>query len=325
MRVRSGFLIIILLVCFATLISSPVAAQEGDVCDLPNILSSNCRFYGAYIARPGIGQLRPGWSGYFVGPNAPTFGGVTHNAYDPSVGADQRIWTDGVPWTAGVYQVVGNTVPGKGYRAEIGWLVSTNKDALARIGIDPTGGTDPNSANIVWSPTTNVNKGHRSVQATASGSRVSIWIWASIQQTHGADQVWMTAFALVGDQSVPTVAAPTDTPLPVPTNTRAPAPRTALAVPPTNTPTSEPTVAATSTATATATATDTDTPSPTATDTDTPAATATRRPSPTPTPPPVADAIVPNFLAMGLIGASGCSLLFALAMGAFAFWFWRRQ
>jgi hypothetical protein len=326
MRVRSGLLITVLLVCFTFVLSSPTAAQEGDVCDQPNILSANCRFFGPYRAVPGIGQLRPRWNGYTVGPNAPSFGGVTHDAYDPSVGADQHIWTDGVPWTAGVYQVVNQVVTGNGYRAEVGWFIAGNKlHTMTRIGIDPTGGSDPNSANIVWSPLQVADKGHRNVQAIAANSSVSIWAWASVVQATGDDQVWVTAFALVPDASVPTVAPtsvpPTSTPRPAPTSTRPPAPRAATPVPPTSTPTTAPT----ETATATATDTETSTPSPTETETATPVPSATHRPSPTPTPPPAADALGPNTLAMGLIGASSCSLVFALTMGGFAFWFWRRH
>ncbi len=311
--------------CIATAVIDGryASAQEGDVCDQPNILSANCRFFGPYRAIPGYGQVRPGWSPFYLGPNEPDFGGITHNAYDPSVGADQRIWTDGVPWTAGVYQVVNNVVPGNGYRAEIGWLVSTNHTTVARVGIDPTGGTDPNSSNIVWSPLIPIDKGHRSVRAIAAGSAVSIWAYASIQQTQGADQVWMTAFALMPDSSVPTATPspilPTDTPRPLPTNTRPAATRTPTAVPATDTPVPS------ETPTLTPIPTDTDTPTATPTDTATPRPTATRRPSPTPTATPQVLLMGVDTVAVGLIGASGCSLVAALALGAFAFWYWRRH
>ena len=285
---------------------------------------------GPYRAVIGVGQLRQGWTGFNMGPSNPEFGGVAHNAYGVDNQGDQHIWTNGVPWTAGVYQVVNNTVPGGGYRAEIGWFVGGNKEkTFTRIGIDPTGGTDPNSANIVWSPLQLTDKGHRSVQAIAANTRVSMWAWAAVVQANGDDQVWLTAFALMGDASVPTLTpkspTATNTPLPVPTNTRPPAPRT-----PTPTQTVPPTATATSTteATATNTATATDTPAPTETETVTavPQLALARRATATPTPPPAVDAVAaPNILAMGLVGASGCSLLFAMAMGAFAFWFWRRR
>lgn len=328
MRVRSG-LLLILITAFFTLVSSPVSAQEGDVCDQPNILSANCRFMGKYRALPGYGSLRAAWSPFVIG-RAPDFGGVDHNAYGVPGEGDQHIWTDGVPWTAGVYQVVNNTVPGNGYRAEIGWFVSGNKlYAKTRIGIDPTGGTDPNSPNIVWSPLLVQDKAHRQVRATAANSSMSIWAYATIQQVTGDDQVWLTAFALMSDASVPTAAPtavvpPTATARPLPTNTRPPPPRPST---PTQTATAVPTATSLATATETATASSTPNPTETATETEAPQpATITRRATATATPPAAVEAVAgTDILAMGLVGASGCSLLFALGMGVFAFWFWRRK
>ena len=326
MRVRSGLLFILPFLGFAGLLTSPVAAQQGDVCDQPNILSANCRFMGPYHAIIGFGSLRPSWSPFVVG-RAPDFGGVDHNAYGVNGQGDQHIWTQGVPWTAGVYQVVNNVGPGNGYRAEVGWFVGGNKEhTVTRIGIDPTGGTDPNSSNIVWSALLLTDKGHRSVQAIAANSSISIWAWASVVQANGDDQVWVTAFGVMPDPSVPTqtpkIIPPTNTPLPAPTNARGPAPRPAT---PTQTVTPAPIPTATSTATETATASSTPSPTETETETETPQPAATRRATPTPTPPPAVEAVAPNMLAMGLVGASGCSLFFALALGGLAFWFWRRH
>ena len=210
MRVRSGVLFTLIFLVFAGSFTSPTAAQEGDVCDKPNILSANCRFMGPYRAVIGVGQLRQGWSGFNAGSSNPDFGGVAHNAYGVENQGDQHIWTQGVPWTAGDYQVVNNTVPGTGDRAEIGWFVGGNKEhTMTRIGIDPTGGTDPRSPNIVWSPLLLTDKGHRAVQAVASNTSISIWAWASVVQANGDDQAMLApSISYITPSSGPVLSPP---------------------------------------------------------------------------------------------------------------------
>ena len=65
-----------------------------------------------------------------------------------------RMWSDGYVFHAGVYTQVGGVQAGAAYRASL-WFGSPDTPASAgsfqrRIGIDPTGGTDPTSPNVVW-------------------------------------------------------------------------------------------------------------------------------------------------------------------------------
>lgn len=112
-------------------------------------------------------------------------------------------------WTAysiSLYQTVGGIQPGTAVRASaFGRIWSCDSDAEAaidgciggdgsvgdqlntgatfRVGIDPTGANDPNSANIVWSSPTNPYQGFQQmvVDATASAGSVTIVLNASMQ------------------------------------------------------------------------------------------------------------------------------------------------
>jgi hypothetical protein len=341
MAKRVWLLILSVVLGCSLLLVSPVNAQGGDVCEQPNVLNAaTCRFPGRVTGVAGYGAVRQGWNA-FIAQGSPTFDGETHNGYDPEVGKDQHIFGS-VPWAAGVWQHVNGTAPGNGYRLTVGWFVSTNcVGARGRVGIDPTGGDNPNSPNIVWSDKFSVcasKAGHKSVQAIAQSGRVSIWVWAEIDRTCGCgDQIWVTAVALTGDASVPTATPPppTDTPRP-PTPTRVPPTRTFTPVPATNTPAPTATALPTNTPAATATATATTTPLPT----DTPSPTepivpvvAIRRVTPTPTAKPSSllpsfdDAASTDWLAVGLLGFAGCTFALAILVGVgmVAFWFWRRQ
>ena len=129
-----------------------------------------------------------------------------------------------------------------------------------RIGIDPTGGTDPFSASIVWSEDKNpLDKWEPfAVEATARASRVTVYTWSAPEYpTKHNDAYW-------DDASLTTVASPppvADTPRAYSTPTRAP--RTVTPTPTvTGTPTNTPTPTPVHTATPTVTPTHTVTPTP---------------------------------------------------------------
>ena len=199
-------------------------------------------------------------------------------------------------FVAGVYQQV-PTVPGGVYNANAPLIIydSFDKDdgAVARrIGVDPTGGTDPNSPNVVWSleVTGSLQKaGHKlvwedlnvTVTAQSEVSTVFIWVNNFARVSSPVHQFWFDEIGMVQTGT----AAPTDTPIP-PTPT--PIPPTATPLPPTETPTP----VDTATPTETPTPVDTATPTPT----ETSAHTATPTPTETPTLAPIP--ITPLAIAM---------------------------
>ncbi len=221
-------------------------------------------------------------------------------------------------FVGGFYQQIPAT-PGGIYDANAQLILYDSFDkedgGLGRkIGIDPTGGVDPASPNIVWSPEVwAFDHEHKMVfnelkmQATAQSDAITLFVRIDnkARVPSPIQQVWLDEIGMIkiGQAEVPTATPvpPTDTPIPPPTNT--PIPPTDTPAPPTDTPTPEATftpettvtplptepalseVEVTPPPTATATSTATATPLPTPT--------ATPRPTFTPTPPPALNKTLP--------------------------------
>jgi hypothetical protein len=147
-----------------------------------------------------------------------------------------------------------------------------------RIGIDPTGGTDYRSENIVWSPEQDAYDAwfKFEVEAVARASSVTVFFYSYPDYRSQDNNVY------VDDASLTVVAPP-------PTSTRRPAtatplPPTATATPTETTTPTEALPTETPTATATERPTETSLPTETPLPTDTPAPTATNVPTDTPVP-----------------------------------------
>ncbi len=230
------------------------------------------------------GQAPSGWTPFVLS------GGLAMDASpDTYWGAPSlRMWSDGGTFLAGIYTQVGGLTPGATYHASIGWGAPTEPDAFGRrLGIDPTGGTDPNSANIVWGPMkrgpgkvlNDSNPGYPNIDvaAVAKGSTVTVFVWVDHNYSTGQNQIFIDAVGLYQD-NVPVAAVATNTPPPAP---QAPALKPKAAAPTKRPPTATvaPTATRTATLAPTATPAPTDTPVPTATPTWTP----TPEDTPTPT------------------------------------------
>ena len=241
----------------------PIAAYAG--CNQPGNLISNCNF-DAFVGAPPL-QVPQGWTPWTTMGN-PAFDQDNHGS-SPGAPA-QRIWSDGGAWTAGLYQQVTVTAD-RGYRACIEWSAPGCEDIERKIGIDPFGGTDPLSPQVVWGPSVwaVVRDADLHVSAYAQAQTITVFLWTHHPVSHGQDQVFLDSVILVEDPSVaPPAKPPTATPTPRPP-TRTPKPATATPAP-TDTPTPLP---------PTSTPTPTDTSTPTSTSTPTPIP-----PTATPTP-----------------------------------------
>ncbi len=215
-------------------------------------------------------------------------------------------------FVGGLYQQI-SAVPGSAYWANVTWLVYEPAGKLdntvgRRIGIDPTGGTDPTSPAIVWSPglwSTFQSCEFKicpelQVSAVARNSIITVFVriedtWKNRRDEFSfvpdsffqiEEQFWIDDVGLIsiGAMPTPTPEPPTSTPVPpTPTSippTVTPAPPTDTPPPPTET------VAFTEQITATLPRVVMDTPTPlppTPIPTDTPIPTPTATPSPTPT------------------------------------------
>jgi hypothetical protein len=198
----------------------------------------------------------------------------------PGCGAPS-LWliSDGMPFTAGVYQLVAVT-PGVVYQADIGWAAVSADDFERKLGLDPSGGTDALAASVVWgrSEWTLDRWPDLTVSAQATGLTMTLFIWVGHTVSHGADSIYLDAAGLWPDPNQPAATA-TPEPTAIPTQraaaaaqVRAPATGTFTSTPaPTPSPTAIPTsTPVPATATLTATPTPTQTPLPSMTPTRTP-------------------------------------------------------
>ncbi len=160
----------------------------------------------------------------------------------------QKYFTYGRMHEAGLYQQAVGILPGATLRFSIylqAWQCSEPKncgengsrsDAPAemhlRVGIDPYGGTDPFSANVVWSPEKPAFDQwvQFSVQAQAKGGAVTVfthsraeWDWPRVNNDVYLDD----ASLIVVDEgtTVPGTAQPTGSPAPTLTPANTPTPR----------------------------------------------------------------------------------------------------
>jgi hypothetical protein len=254
-----------------------VAVAAADDCSHPGNLTHNCNFSN-FVERNdggGVKIVPDGWWPWVL-MGSPAFDIDDHGSA-PGAPA-QRIWSDGGTWTAGLYQQV-QVTPGKWYVARLDWAAPNSPDIERRVGIDPTGGTDPSAPHVVWGPSSweVVRMPDLHAEAFSPGGTVTVFVWTHHPTSHGADQVFLDAATLVQD---PNRAPPEPTPTPTrPQPTARPATQTPSPVQPIDTATALP-ASATPTDMATPTATPTLAPSLT------PTSTPTLTPSLTPTPAP---------------------------------------
>ena len=279
----------LLTIALAVGLAFPVAAplyagsepctKDGNV--IPQTVCDMDSFRGSPPRR-----LPNGWTEFILSGN-PSFEDHPDTFWGPP---SLMIRTIGEPFKVGIYTQV-DVTPSAGYRASIAWGAPNRPYTTGRqLGIDPYGGTDPNSSNVIWGPM------HRApgrilnypppdvnidVRARAVGNRMTVFFLVDHPESQGDDVIFIDAIALYPDESAP-APAPTPTPIPptpLPPPTVAPV-IVAAAVVPTDPPTFTPTP--TNTPTPTATPTNTATPSPTPTFT--PTATPSWTPLPTVTP-----------------------------------------
>ncbi len=156
-------------------------------------------------------------------------------------GNSQQWGTSYATYVAGVYQQVGGLTAGtrlrfsaytQGFNCDIdrgcfGDVGEYGKsyepgDMQTRVGIDPTGGTNAFSPNVVWSSYINPLDAfvQQSVEAVAQGTSVTvfIWSWPTYPELHTDIYVDDASLMAVGQGEVATTA-PTQAGTPAPTNT----------------------------------------------------------------------------------------------------------
>jgi len=213
----------------------------------------------------------------FVITGSPRFEWVDNEKWDAN-GA-QYFWSDSVPFDAGIYQTVWGLQPNVYYRFRIGYSHARLDPGNAKnevhpsmgrqVGVDPFGGTDPKSPNVMWGPalfnsTAGMNPPDLTMTFAARADKATMFFRGIFTGASGRAKVWFDVACMEPLPDMPTATA-------VPATATPPPP-----APPTRTPTRPVTkIAQGPTATATPLP-------PTATRTRTPTATSTVTPSATP-------------------------------------------
>lgn len=277
------------LTLLALSVLTPAAQADPHGCTGADV-NYNCNFNNFYSTP--YGSAPDGWTPFVLSGSAAFVEAVDTYFGPPSL----QIWSDGGTFQAGVFQQVRNLTPGATYLASVGWAAPNEPDAFGRkLGLDPSGGTDPTSANVIWGAThygpgrfgnySTPGDPNLDVRAVARSDTLTIFFFVDHNYSTGANMIFVDAISLVRDDSQPVAPpAPTDTPRPPALAESRPKAVAATNTPaPTVTPT--PTVSATPTGTPTATPTPTPTASPSATPsaTATPTATRPQRATATPT------------------------------------------
>lgn len=324
-----------------------VPASASDLCNPPNIIPQITCDMDAFTGSPPR-QLPVGWNAFVLNGD-PSFLEDHHTYF----GGSNLTITSGAPFKAGIYTQVAVT-PGAGYRASVAWGAPNQPDLFSRqLGLDPTGGTDPTAATVIWGPV-HWGEGRMlnypppdvniDVRARAVSETMTVFFLTDHPQSRAADDlILVDVIGLYPDDSAPAVELP---PTPEPTLAPAPveealavaaaAPAEAVEAP---LPTATPTVAPTETPTATPTEMPTETPtatfSPTPTYTATPLPTATWTPLPAATPTPLLSLASAQTQAVNLTRGldrralmliSTVSLGWAVIFGASWGWLrWRRK
>lgn len=303
-----GHLTITLLLSLAILWQWSSASFASEPCETGgNVIPKDvCDFDSFYGSPPR--QIPNGWAPFIL------YGDLTYmQDVDTYWGAPAlRMWTNGGTFKAGIYTQV-RVTPGAGYRASVAWAAPNAPDHFGRqLGLDPSGGTDPNSPTVIWGPMhwgpgrmLNYPPGEGpnvDVRARATGETMTVFFLVDHPTSTGDNLIFVDAISLYPDESAPALL-PTPTPIPTDTPTAA-VERVAVAALPTATWTPVPS------ATPTETPLPTDTPTPTATPSPTPSPTFT--PSPTWT--PWATATPAMAMKASSPGADGALLTVAAAM-----------
>ncbi|MCB0058855.1 MAG: hypothetical protein KDE45_17580, partial [Caldilineaceae bacterium] len=211
-------------VLFALVLGALVAttgvhsAQASAPCDPPNVISQEVCDMDSFYGSPPR-QLPVGWNA-FVLSGDPNFYQDQHTFF----GGSNLTIASTNPFKAGIYTQVGVT-PGAGYRASISWGAPNVPDLFGRqLGIDPTGGTDPTAATVIWGPMhwgegrilnypppdVNID-----VRARALGETMTVFFLTDHPSTAADDLILIDVIALYPDESAPAVELPpTATPEP---------------------------------------------------------------------------------------------------------------
>jgi hypothetical protein len=141
-------------------------------------------------------QVASGWQRFWTGANEPCWmdtrifaaSNLGGGWVERIEGETSQMILSTEPYDAGIWQQVSGLVPGTGYGFHAAMLTIFQTSAqdpvhgtmIKQVGIDPTGGTDPRSPTIVWSPPDDHDQGPWDIDsitsAYAQASTVTVFV-----------------------------------------------------------------------------------------------------------------------------------------------------
>lgn len=213
----------------AVMQNNPARVSAGSCAEDPANLLKNGTMAGDSPNTYGV--VAKNWKAFIVGATRPHFENALNEGYDPN--GSQYIWRDFDAWDAGIYQKVKTLTPGQTYHFWMVWgqalhdMGGDNARATKmnrQIGIDMTGGTDPNSSNVTWSVPYygggGFNRSEWNLNFVAAGTTATFFLRAQNGHLDGRNKVFFDTACLY-----PAGTAATSTPWsPTPTATQTLAP-----------------------------------------------------------------------------------------------------
>ncbi len=232
----------ILLISWAVLLSIALGQETEEAVEL--LINGN--FDGEFTSREGAAprQVAAGWMPWYIPPSeaSPSFANHDPN-YDresdrvrTSGGTAQKYFTLFATHQGGLYQHVEEVKSGTTYRFSLyGYVWSSSfedadasedpGDVVLRVGIDPTGGTDGTSPDIIWSTSaTFYYDAYRqyAVIATAENDAITVFIEATVGGPRANNYIYVDDAVL--DVASETIFLVDATPTPETLNSPTPAP-----------------------------------------------------------------------------------------------------
>ena len=179
----------------------------SDPCNPPNVMSQPVCDMDSFRGSPPR-RIPDGWT-EFILSGAPEYSEHFDTYWGPPSLCMRSI---GGTFQAGIYTQVAVT-PGAGYRASCAWGAPNEPDAFGRqLGIDPTGGTDPLSPNVIWGPMhwgpgrmlnypppdVNID-----VRARAVADVITVFFLVDHPYSTGDNLIFVDAISLYPDESAP--------------------------------------------------------------------------------------------------------------------------
>jgi hypothetical protein len=226
--------LLILVLSVPLVLAHPPATLLRDPCALD---PANLVYNGSMGPEHGTpyGLVADGWEPFIFAQPPPRFRWVGNEQIDPN--GSQQIYSSGT-FDAGIQQTVRNLQPGVYYWFRLGYSLAAKSysgpnvrvDSIGRkVGVDPFGGTDPKSPNVIWGPdlfdgNAALNRPQMEMIFAARADKATIFLRAMARDgSSGENRVWFDAVCMEArrDLGIATPAAATATPVP-PTATRRP-------------------------------------------------------------------------------------------------------